>query len=81
MSSNCNYFDSDLLEITWFYGANRNYNPDIRDRFDLSPVCQWSKSASHDINNPLQTLMGISHMQNIDLIAANEKRLKIYLLS
>ena len=42
-----------------------------------SPVLQWSKAVSHEVNNPLQVLTGLSHMIKVvkNPIRGNVKRL------
>jgi hypothetical protein len=59
--SSVNQYDQDS-EINWFFGVEDENMFNFIDSSFSSPILQWSKAVSHEVNNPLQVLMGMSHM-------------------
>ena len=49
-------------EITWYFGGCDQNGLTLHENAFSSPVLQWAKAVSHEVNNPLQVLTGLSHM-------------------
>ena len=70
--SDCAKLDQDS-EISWFFGVDDEGLFNFVDSSFSSPVLQWSKAVSHEVNNPLQVLTGISHMIKVVKNADSEE--------